>query len=38
MTTEDKLIRSKMSLLELADDLKNISETCCVQGVRRQHF
>lgn len=38
MTTEDKLIRSKMSLLELAEYLKNVSEACRVQGVSRQHF
>ena len=38
MTTEEKLIRSKMGLLELAEYLKNVSEACRVQGVSRQHF
>ena len=38
MTQAEKMIRSKMSLLELAEYLKNISEACRVQGVSRQHF
>lgn len=38
MTTQDKLIRGKMSLLELAEYLKNVSQACRVMGVSRQHF
>jgi transposase len=38
MTQAEKMIRSKMSLLELAEYLKNVSEACRVQGVSRQHF
>lgn len=38
MTTQEKLIRNKMSLLELAEYLKNVSEACRVMGVSRQHF
>ncbi len=38
MTTQEKLIQGKLSLLELADYLKNVSEACRVMGVSRQHF
>ena len=38
MTTQEKVIRNKMSLLELAEYLKNVSEACRVMGVSRQHF
>jgi transposase InsO family protein len=38
MTTEEKLIRRKMSVMELAEYLKNVSEACRVMGVSRQHF
>jgi len=38
MTTEQKLIKKKMSLLELAEYLKNVSEACRVMGVSRQNF
>lgn len=38
MTTQAKLTRGKMGLLELADYLKNVSEACRVMGVSRQHF
>ena len=38
MTTQDKLIKSKLSLLELAEFLKNISHACKVNGCSRQHF
>jgi len=38
MTTQEKLIRGKMNLLELAEYLKNVSEACRVTGVSRQHF
>jgi transposase InsO family protein len=38
MTTQEKLIKGKMSLLELAEYLKNVSQACRVMGVSRQHF
>jgi hypothetical protein len=38
MTTQEKLIRRKLSLLELADFLKNISQACKINGCSRQHF
>jgi transposase InsO family protein len=38
MTTQDKLIRRKQSLLELAEYLQNISQACKIHGVSRQHF
>ena len=38
MTTQEKFIRNKLSLLELAEYLKNVSEACKINGVSRQHF
>jgi len=38
MTQDEKLVRSKMSLLELAEFLNNVSEACRLQGFSRQHF
>jgi transposase InsO family protein len=38
MTTEEKLIKSKMNLLELAAYLKNVSEACRVMGYSRDTF
>jgi hypothetical protein len=38
MTTQEKLIRNKLSFLELAEYLKNVSEVCKVNGVSHQHF
>ncbi len=38
MTTQEKLIRNKLSLLELAEYLKNVSDACKINGVSRQHF
>ncbi len=39
MTTQEKLIRNKLSLLELAEYLQNVSEACKVRSsVSRQHF
>jgi transposase InsO family protein len=38
MTTQEKLMRRKLSLLELAEYLQNVSEACRVMGVSRQHF
>ena len=37
MTQRKKLARAKMSLIELAEYLKNVSEACRVMGVSRQH-
>jgi transposase InsO family protein len=38
MTTEQKLIQKKLSLLELAEFLRNVSEACRINGCSRQHF
>ncbi len=38
MTTEEKLIRNKLGLLELAAYLKNVSEACRVMGYSRDTF
>lgn len=38
MTTQEKLIRRKLSLLELAEFLNNVSQACKIQGCSRQHF
>ena len=38
MTGHEKVARSKMNLLELAEYLQNVSEVCRVTGVSRQHF
>ena len=38
MTPQEKLIRNKLSLPELAEYLKNVSEACKINGVSRQHF
>ena len=38
MTTQEKLIRRKQSLLELAEYLQNTSQACKINGVSRQHF
>jgi transposase InsO family protein len=38
MTQSQKLVRAKMSLLELAEYLNNVSEACRINGVSRQHF
>ena len=38
MTTQEKLVRNKLSLLELAEYLKNVSQACKINGVSRQHF
>lgn len=38
MTTQEKLIRRKQSLIELAEYLQNISQACKIHGVSRQHF
>jgi transposase InsO family protein len=38
MTTQEKLIKRKLSILELAEYLKNVSHACKISGVSRQHF
>jgi len=38
MTTEEKVARRKMSLLELAQELGNVSRACRVMGYSRQQF
>jgi hypothetical protein len=38
MTTQQKLIQKKLSLLELGEFLNNISEACRIHGCSRQHF
>ena len=38
MTTTDKIARRKLSLLDLASDLSNVSRACKVMGYSRQQF
>ena len=38
MTTKDKIARRKLSLLELAQELANVSRACKVMGYSRQQF
>lgn len=38
MTTEEKVARRKLSLLELAAELSNVSRACRVMGYSRQQF
>ena len=38
MTAEKKVARRKLSLLELATDLNNVSKACKVMGYSRQQF
>jgi transposase len=38
MTTQEKLIKKKLSLLELAEFLQDISQACRINGRSRQHF
>lgn len=38
MTTTDKIARRKLSLLELASELSNVSRACKVMGYSRQQF
>lgn len=38
MTTQEKLIQRKLSVLDLAEYLQNVSQACRVMGVSRQHF
>ncbi|HDJ22284.1 MAG TPA: helix-turn-helix domain-containing protein [Candidatus Aminicenantes bacterium] len=38
MTTQDKLIKRKLSLLELPEFLKNVSQACRIHACSRQRF
>jgi hypothetical protein len=38
MTTQEKITRRKLSLLDLASDLGNVSKACKVIGYSRQQF
>ena len=38
MTTKEKVARRKLSLLELASELENVSRACKVMGYSRQQF
>lgn len=38
MTTNEKVARRKLSLLELAKELHNVSKACQVMGYSRQQF
>ena len=38
MTTQDKIVKGKLSILELAEYLKNVSQACRISWVSRQHF
>lgn len=38
MTAQERIVKNKMSLLELAEYLQSVSEACKIHGVSRQHF
>ena len=38
MTTDKKVARRKLSLLELATELNNVSKACKIMGYSRQQF
>ena len=38
MTTAKKIARRKLSLLELAAEMKNVSRACRIMGYSRQQF
>lgn len=38
MTTQQKLVQKKLTLLELGEYLQNVSEACRINGCSRQHF
>jgi hypothetical protein len=38
MTAQEKFVRRKQSVLELAEYLQNVSQACTIKGVSRQHF
>lgn len=35
---QERIVKNKMSLIELAECLQNVSEACKIHGVSRQHF
>lgn len=38
MTTSERIARGRLTMLELGEQLKNVSEACRMMGVSRQHF
>lgn len=38
MTTQDKVVRRKLSLIELASEMNNVSRACKIMGYSRQQF
>lgn len=38
MTVQERMVKNKTGLLELAEYLQNVSEACKINGVSRQHF
>ncbi len=38
MTTQEKPVNRKLSISELAEFIKNVSQACRINGVSRQHF
>jgi transposase len=38
MTIQERIVKNKMGLMELAEYLQNVSEACKINGVSRQHF
>jgi len=38
MTTQEKLIKRKLSIIERGAFLNNVSQVCKIHGVSRQHF
>ena len=38
MTTKDKATRRKLSLLQLAQEMSNVSKACRIMGYSRQQF
>lgn len=38
MSTREKLIQARVSMLALADELQSISRACKVAGISRSHF
>ena len=38
MTPQDMLLKYKMNLLQLAEQLQNIRKACRIMGVSRQHY
>ncbi|MCP4548095.1 MAG: IS481 family transposase, partial [bacterium] len=38
MTTTDKVARRKLSMLELAHEMGNVSKACKIMGYSRQQF